>query len=198
MSVEFTTIVRIFAREESCSSQSGKNGSNGLFTSQSASKASGTGRNGAAMLPPGWAAFSNAAGQNTNAAGSTSATNSFYWPWHGGWTDFNHNEPENSREAPPDAVSQEGEAQEATYTAPIHESCLRLAFLLKARRSAGRWWSSDKADWKSVVVTWSGRRLFPLHCMNRLLLKRNIIPRTNIALSLRTRQRSSLWEISKR
>src|SRR5208337_4024622 len=83
-------------------------------------------------------------------------------------------------------------------TAPIHESCLRLAFLLKARRSAGRWWSSDKADWKSVVVTWSGRRLYPLHCMNRLLLKRNIIPRTNIALSLRTRQRSSLWEISKR
>src|SRR5271165_849107 len=82
--------------------------------------------------------------------------------------------------------------------APIHESCLRLAFLLKARRSAGRWWSSDKADWKSVVVTWSGRRLYPLHCMNRLLLKRNIIPRTNIALSLRTRQRSSLWEISKR
>src|SRR5208283_2787308 len=82
--------------------------------------------------------------------------------------------------------------------APIHESCLRLAFLLKARRSAGRWWSSDKADWKSVVVTWSGRRLYRLHCMNRLLLKRNIIPRTNIALSLRTRQRSSLWEISKR
>ena len=65
--------------------------------------------------------------------------------------------------------------------APIHESCLRLAFLLKARRSAGRWWSSDKADWKSVVVTWSGRRLYPLHCMNRLLLTRDIIPRTNIA-----------------
>src|SRR5271166_3061390 len=86
----------------------------------------------------------------------------------------------------------------SSEAAPIHESCLRLAFLLKARRSAGRWWSSDKADWKSVVVTWSGRRLCPLHCMNRLLLKRNIIPRTNIALSLRTRQRSSLWEISKR
>jgi DNA-directed RNA polymerase specialized sigma24 family protein len=43
--------------------------------------------------------------------------------------------------------------------APIHESRLRLGYLLKARRSAGRWWSSDKADWKSVVVTWSGRRL---------------------------------------
>src|SRR5271166_2697694 len=48
-------------------------------------------------------------------------------------------------------------------TAPIHESRLRLGYLLKARRSAGRWWSSDKADWKSVVVTWSGRRLYPLH-----------------------------------
>src|SRR6266481_1645621 len=43
--------------------------------------------------------------------------------------------------------------------APIHESRFRLGYLLKARRSAGRWWSSDKADWKSVVVTWSGRRL---------------------------------------
>jgi hypothetical protein len=71
-------------------------------------------------------------------------------------------------------------------------------YLLKARRSAGRWWSSDKADWKSVVVTWSGRRLYPLHSMKRLLLKRSIIPRTNIALSLRTLHRSSLWEISKR
>jgi hypothetical protein len=30
--------------------------------------------------------------------------------------------------------------------------------------------------------------------MKRLLLKRSIIPRTNIALSLRTRQRSSLWD----
>ena len=82
--------------------------------------------------------------------------------------------------------------------APIHESRLRLGYLLKARRSAGRWWSSDKADWKSVVVTWSGRRLYPLHWMKRLLLKRSIIPRTNMALSLRTLQRSSLWEISKR
>src|SRR5271165_4297167 len=97
-----------------------------------------------------------------------------------------------------EAVVQEKVCQQGRGSAPIHESCLRLAFLLKARRSAGRWWSSDKADWKSVVVTWSGRRLCPLHCMNRLLLKRNIIPRTNIALSLRTRQRSSLWEISKR
>src|SRR5271157_5114269 len=52
-------------------------------------------------------------------------------------------------------------------TAPIHESRLRLGCLLKARRSAGRWWSSDKADWKSVVVTWSGRRLYPLHWMKR-------------------------------
>ena len=50
--------------------------------------------------------------------------------------------------------------------APIHESRLRLGYLLKARRSAGRWWSSDKADWKSVVVTWSGRRLYPLHSKN--------------------------------
>src|SRR5271157_2695524 len=83
-------------------------------------------------------------------------------------------------------------------TAPIHESRLRLGCLLKARRSAGRWWSSDKADWKSVVVTWSGRRLYPLHWMKRLLLKRSIIPRTNMPLSLRTLQRSSLWEISKR
>src|SRR5271166_3734759 len=82
--------------------------------------------------------------------------------------------------------------------APIHESRSRLGCLLKARRSAGRWWSSDKADWKSVVVTWSGRRLYPLHWMKRLLLKRSIIPRTNIALSLRTLHRSSLWEISKR
>src|SRR5208337_89155 len=52
-------------------------------------------------------------------------------------------------------------------TAPIHESRSRLGCLLKARRSAGRWWSSDKADWKSVVVTWSGRRLYPLHWMKR-------------------------------
>src|SRR5260370_670107 len=52
-------------------------------------------------------------------------------------------------------------------SAPIHESRLRLGYLLKARRSAGRWWSSDNADWKSVVVTWSGRRLYPLHCMKR-------------------------------
>src|SRR6202521_6439932 len=51
--------------------------------------------------------------------------------------------------------------------APIHESRLRLGYLLKASRSAGRWWSSDKADWKSVVVTWSGRRLYPLHWMAR-------------------------------
>ena len=58
--------------------------------------------------------------------------------------------------------------------------------------------SSDKADWKSVVVTWSGRRLYPLHWMKRLLLKRSIIPRTSTALSLRTLQRSSLCEISKR
>src|SRR5271165_3410150 len=86
----------------------------------------------------------------------------------------------------------------AVDPAPIHESRLRLGYLLKARRSAGRWWSSDKADWKSVVVTWSGRRLYPLHWMKRLLLKRSIIPRTNIALSLRTLHRSSLWEISKR
>ncbi len=48
---------------------------------------------------------------------------------------------------------------ERSATAPIHESRFRLGYLLKARRSAGRWWSSDKADWKSVVVTWSGRRL---------------------------------------
>src|SRR5271165_5141223 len=81
-------------------------------------------------------------------------------------------------------AEQEAFRRPRVLPAPIHESCLRLAFLLKARRSAGRWWSSDKADWKSVVVTWSGRRLCPLHCMNRLLLKRNIIPRTNIALSL--------------
>jgi len=38
-------------------------------------------------------------------------------------------------------------------TAPIHESRLRLGDLLKTKRSAERWWSSDKADWKSVVVT---------------------------------------------
>src|ERR1700675_2238771 len=88
--------------------------------------------------------------------------------------------------------------QDIQLSAPIHESRLRLGCLLKARRSAGRWWSSDKADWKSVVVTWSGRRLYPLHWMKRLLLKRSIIPRTNMALSLRTLQRSSLWEISKR
>src|SRR5271166_1745749 len=86
----------------------------------------------------------------------------------------------------------------ALASAPIHESRLRLGCLLKARRSAGRWWSSDKADWKSVVVTWSGRRLYPLHWMKRLLLKRSIIPRTSMPLSLRTLQRSSLWEISKR
>jgi hypothetical protein len=52
-----------------------------------------------------------------------------------------------------------------------------LGFLLKAIQSAARWWSSDKADWKSVVVTWSGRRLYPLHWMKRLLLKRSIMPR---------------------
>ena len=34
------------------------------------------------------------------------------------------------------------------------------------------------ADWKSVVVTWSGRRWYPRHCMEKLLLKRRIIPRT--------------------
>jgi hypothetical protein len=38
-------------------------------------------------------------------------------------------------------------------SAPIHESRLRLGDLLKTKRSAERWWSSDKADWKSVVVT---------------------------------------------
>src|SRR4051794_40514285 len=42
--------------------------------------------------------------------------------------------------------------------APIQESCLRLGYLLKAMRRAGRWWSSDKADWKSAMVTWPGRR----------------------------------------
>src|SRR5208282_1636779 len=96
------------------------------------------------------------------------------------------------------AADQSLTAHSKKSTAPIHESRLRLGYLLKARRSAGRWWSSDKADWKSVVVTWSGRRLYPLHWMKRLLLKRSIIPRTNIALSLRTLHRSSLWEISKR
>jgi hypothetical protein len=44
-----------------------------------------------------------------------------YWPWHSGWTDFNHNEPENSREAPPDAAGQEGEAQEANYIGDLPE-----------------------------------------------------------------------------
>src|SRR4029077_13497471 len=39
--------------------------------------------------------------------------------------------------------------KESARPAPIHESRLRLGYLLKARRSAGRWWSSDKADWKS-------------------------------------------------
>ena len=45
-----------------------------------------------------------------------------------------------------------------------------------------------------MVVTWSGRRLYPLHCMKRLLLKRSIIASTNIALLWRTRQRSSYRE----
>src|ERR1700739_731499 len=52
---------------------------------------------------------------------------------------------------------------ERDQSAPIHESRLRLGYLLKARRSAGRWWSSDNADWKSVVVTWSGRRWYWRH-----------------------------------
>ena len=81
--------------------------------------------------------------------------------------------------------------------APIHESPLRLGYFPGQAR-AERWWSSDRADWKSVVVTWSGRRWYPRHCMKRLLLKRRIIPRTNMALSLRTRQRSSLCETSRR
>src|SRR5271167_2989931 len=96
------------------------------------------------------------------------------------------------------SLSQVCSAECKSEPAPIHESRLRLGCLLKARRSAGRWWSSDKADWKSVVVTWSGRRLYPLQWMKRLLLKRSIIPRTNMPLSLRTLHRSSLWEISKR
>src|SRR6516165_6125125 len=36
-------------------------------------------------------------------------------------------------------------------TAPIHESRLRLGYLLKARRSPGRWWSSNKAEYQVVV-----------------------------------------------
>jgi len=44
-------------------------------------------------------------------------------------------------------------AQLIASAAPIHESRLRLGDLLKTKRSAERWWSSDKADWKSVVVT---------------------------------------------
>src|SRR5215510_3291122 len=35
--------------------------------------------------------------------------------------------------------------------APIHESRLRLGDLVKTKRSAGWWWSSDKADWKSAL-----------------------------------------------
>ena len=45
-------------------------------------------------------------------------------------------------------------------------------------------------------LVWASLVCAPLH--ERLLLKRSIIPRTNIALSLRTRQRSSLCETSKR
>ena len=41
---------------------------------------------------------------------------------------------------------QNGTIIHTLFPAPIHESCLRLAFLLKARRSAGRWSSSDKPD----------------------------------------------------
>src|SRR6516164_5404501 len=47
---------------------------------------------------------------------------------------------------------QEFFCEKISRAAPIHESCLRLGDLLKTKRSADRWWSSDKADWKSVVV----------------------------------------------
>ena len=58
----------------------------------------------------------------------------------------------------------------------------------------------EKRSQRSIVKAGllPGRRLYPLHWMKRLLLKRSIIPRTNMALSLRTLQRSPLWEISKR
>lgn len=47
-----------------------------------------------------------------------------------------------------------------------------------------------------VLPSGSDAQLAPRHSMKRLLLKRSIITRTNIAFSLRTRQRSSLCEIS--
>jgi hypothetical protein len=42
---------------------------------------------------------------------------------------------------------------------------LRFGDLLKTKRSAGRWWSSDKADWKSVVVKmiWASLVGTPFH-----------------------------------
>jgi len=39
--------------------------------------------------------------------------------------------------------------------APIHESRFRLGDLLKTKRSAGRWWSSDKADWNETIPSFA-------------------------------------------
>jgi len=55
------------------------------------------------------------------------------------------------------------EISEGLTAAPIHKSRLCGVFaqgLGGVPDGDGR---SDKADWKSVVVTWSGRRLYPLH-----------------------------------
>jgi hypothetical protein len=88
-----------------------------LFAPKNASV---TGGKGAAMLPPGWAAFSNPGSQNTKTGGQTPATNGFYWPWHGGWNDHNYVGTANWHESPSYTASSEREAeleaQEQNYT----------------------------------------------------------------------------------
>ena len=52
---------------------------------------------------------------------------------------------------PAEPLAQGLSALGVKWTAPIHESRLRLGYLLKARRSPGRWWSSNKAEYQVVV-----------------------------------------------
>ena len=54
------------------------------------------------------------------------------------------------------------------------------------------------AAWKSVSDGWRGLGWRERQCMKRLMTKRRSIPKIHSALVLRTRQRSSLSETSRR
>ena len=62
--------------------------------------------------------------------------------------------------------------------ASIHESPLRLGYLLGARRSAGRWWSSDNADEFPC-----GNALLAARSAKRLQKDPNAVPRPITATS---------------